>query len=633
MLYYTILYYTILYYTILYYTILYYTILLYTITILYYTTLRYTILYYTILYYTRCGEVPPDQAVEPGVEGWDVTSGPCVKTDDGCITSQNYPEQYTLPDGYSRSEDGVYCEISVQQPMLGSVSAVSFHTERGFDWLIINGNKYHGTPQYGPQAVTPVESIYWSPADEFFPAGGWKLCPDPRPSPCGSDTGESFVDVGALTMVGPATKHDRTCVSGYTCTVDALRGQDLSDGDLLLLLDECGEPTVIPRFSSAGKVAGASASGGFATWGDGLTPTAAGGTYRLCWCTLGAASCSTPEQFRVDAGQLTLIGLSPLTQDRTCISGKACTIRGFLGEEVGPDFSVMVLDTCGTVVALQQESPNIGRFVQSLLGTTGQAFSWGVTPLTVAGGNYRLCWCMALENPSGAVAHPFSCSTSEQFRVDGGQLTLIGPANLDQSKTCVSGSICSITAILGYNPSENDRVMMLDTCGTDSLIPRSIADGRSVLNTVSSGSVVDWGNAYFTAAGGRYRMCWCTSAFDVTIQPLECAWPQDFNIDFGVFTLKGPAPLEQDRTCVSGQTCKIDGIVGVGLSSLDSMLVLDTCGMDTKVPRFAQEVLTARRAEADTGLLNTVLSVVWGSTPVTAAGGVYRLCWCGGNLI
>ena len=76
----------------------------------------------------------------------------------------------------------------------------------------------------------------------------------------------------------------------------------------------------------------------------------------------------------------------------------------------------MILDTCrgeegSTVVARTATAGLLG-------GKEGTAFSWGLEPLTVAGGEYRLCWC------AGA---PFSCVSLSDFKVDVGQLTVIGP--------------------------------------------------------------------------------------------------------------------------------------------------------------------------------------------------------------
>ena len=44
--------------------------------------------------------------------------------------------------------------------------------------------------------------------------------------------------------------------------------------------------------------------------------------YRLCWCAAGYA-CDRVEHFRVDVGEMRLVGPSPVNaQERTCVSGQ-----------------------------------------------------------------------------------------------------------------------------------------------------------------------------------------------------------------------------------------------------------------------------------------------------------------------
>ena len=79
--------------------------------------------------------------------GWDVTAGPCnLEPNTMCITSPNYPSRY---------QDNLDCTFAVQQPYLGAVSAVSFNTERGWDYLLINGVEFHGSSYNSPTSVTP----------------------------------------------------------------------------------------------------------------------------------------------------------------------------------------------------------------------------------------------------------------------------------------------------------------------------------------------------------------------------------------------------------------------------------------------------------------------------------------------
>jgi hypothetical protein len=69
----------------------------------------------------------------------------------------------------------------------------------------------------------------------------------------------------------------------------------------------------------------------------------------------------------------------------------------------------------------------------------------------------------------------------------------------------------------------------------------------------------------------------------------------------------------------------MDGFAGTihGLNSADRMLLLDTCGLASSVPRFINSGQAAR-------VTGSGSIVTWGTVEVTAAGGQYRLCWCGG---
>ena len=79
---------------------------------------------------------------------------------------------------------------------------------------------------------------------------------------------------------------------------------------------------------------------------------------------------------------------------------------------------------------------------------------------------------------------------------------------------------------------------------------------------------------------------------------------------------------------------------------------MDTCGSDSVVPRWPLEGTDSYSVEIDTMgplqnrpaslkcdeircddvLVDSSLSRSWGSVEVTAAGGTYRLCWCGANM-
>jgi len=132
---------------------------------------------------TTTQPVPQGETTAPPEPSrWEVLSGSCQIDAEGCLTSPNYPGSYA---------DYGECRIHVQQPALGSVSAVgNFEVEHGYDYLTINGQQYAGYgPTAGPQDVTPSGEITWH-SDFSVTMAGWKLCPtESQPSPPPMPTG------------------------------------------------------------------------------------------------------------------------------------------------------------------------------------------------------------------------------------------------------------------------------------------------------------------------------------------------------------------------------------------------------------------------------------------------------------
>jgi hypothetical protein len=72
----------------------------------------------------------------------------------------------------------------------------------------------------------------------------------------------------------------------------------------------------------------------------------------------------------------------------------------------------------------------------------------------------------------------------------------------------------------------------------------------------------------------------------------------------------------------------IDGITGLGLSDQDRWLVLETCGIGMVIPRFTEAGMMDINISGASGA-----TISWGHDAITAAGGYYQLCWCGGPQV
>ena len=101
------------------------------------------------------------------------------------------------------------------------------------------------------------------------------------------------------------------------------------------------------------------------------TVTSAGGQFKLCWCS-ATLDCTSHEDFRMAVGTLNLMGPT-LFQDRTCISGRLCTLENLTTYLPTPGDSLVVLDTCGTNT-VPHRLPNGPFLTSSLLSSFSVAF-------------------------------------------------------------------------------------------------------------------------------------------------------------------------------------------------------------------------------------------------------------------
>ena len=408
------------------------------------------------------------------------------------------------------------------------------------------------------------------------------------------------IDVGQLTLTG-FSPTARTCISGRTCGFHGISGIGLTGAEEFVVLDTCGTNFQVHRFPGGGFAA--NFSGSHLDWGSGIL-SASGGSYRLCACVLG--TCNSQVDYPVDIGELVVLG--PTTfQDRTCIAGQPCKIESFNGKFLSALDSFAVLETCGT-------ESLVTNFPQELQITqpSGTDDLWGDVTITAAGGQYRLCWCANTGT---------SCSALEEFQMDVSQFTLIGP-NKEMSQTCVSGQTCIIDAPIGQHLTSSDIFQLFDTCGLQSFIP---GFPSSVQQVLTRGSLsLDWGVLPITAYGGEYRICWCASG-------MTCSQADDFKADAGNLLLIGPQPLIQRRTCtgIAAKPCNITGLSGIHLSSLDLVMLLDTCGFPSQ-----RQDPSVGFLGLDVGVTNGKASVaqveasLYSLKATQLAGGLYRLCWC-----
>ncbi|CAE8585944.1 unnamed protein product, partial [Polarella glacialis] len=501
-----------------------------------------------------------------------------------------------------------------------------------------HGIKYFETSTHQWTLSSSGASALYAGSISDASGGQYRLCWCAAGFACTSQDTQAHlaVDMGRLLVIGPkrlGAQH-RTCVSGQECKLGRIEGSHFSSQDSFVLMDTCGHRQVLPRANNAGVLTDVAAqlpggNGIAASFADisfsSLVLTKAGGIYRLCWCT-HVTTCSVGEEFRADIGQVQIIGPAPLAQDRTCVTGQLCHLDGLLGVGFAGGDRFQVLDTCATFQTIPLMFTSAALDLQTGVGDKLTAVSWGVASVTSQGGQYRICWC----------AGGFHCSGVEDFRIDMGRLTLIGPESMPQGATCVAGQDCHMNRLTGHLLDPEDNVMLLDTCGisaTQQQLRGFPHDGFATVT--SSGARLSWdqsSSAMITLQGGKYRLCWCASLF-------TCSVAEHYRFDAGEFTLIGPSPLKQDRTCVTGQTCRFEDITGLRLHDFDAMLVMETCGKTEQdqilsvpyLPSGGKDRWPLLSAAPEAGSPWITATLSWGSTLVTAFGGQYRLCWCSGS--
>ncbi|CAK9087977.1 unnamed protein product [Durusdinium trenchii] len=509
-------------------------------------------------------------------------------------------------------------------------------------------------------------------------AGGqYRLCWCSSFTKC--STAEDYqTDLGALHLVGPfghtsAGHRTFTCFTGQVCDASGVSGLYLSENDAYAVHDTCGEQ-LVPRFPEYGRSVSTGRNGATISWGS-VAISSAGGLYRLCWC--GALDCGSLKSFTVEVGVLWVVGPSSLSLSRTCVSGHTCPVQelsdglpaenliavqdtcvlpglyrlcwcaekkdipgyttdasscatdfgslhllgplleqhstcvsgqscllpdmSFFGGTAGPSMTPLpgklaVLETCG-VASRVRGFPLSQLPLSNSENPIGDFYS---DQISTAGGQYSLCWCAATPGP---------CLEDDEFLVSVGHIYIIGPHQLLQ-KTCISGQKCRLDGLLGTSISDEDSLLIADTCGTyTSLIPQAVNAGLAT--ELPSGKIAMWGREAMTSAGGQYRMCWCSRLS-------RCSESTDFVTDMGSLVIVGPTPLHLERTCLAGFDCTID-LAGKYLSNGDQMLLSETCGVaSSPVPAFQAVHLTVT--------LGFGALVSWDND--LEMPGSYRLCWC-----
>ena len=405
---------------------------------------------------------------------------------------------------------------------------------------------------------------------------------------------EMLVDIGSLQLLGPSPlKQDQTCMAGPSCALEIQFGHGQWSAGQLAILETCSVPTVVPHLSATGLVSTALSSSITQEEFHFRDPiSAAGGLYSLCWCAT-PGPCVQASDFHIHVGTLTVLG--PQVGHQTCISGRVCSLHGLLGTSLDSE-TLLIADTCGSDTGVVYRAEGYRH-------ESATAASWSNV---LAGGQYRLCWC-----------GQSNCARAVDFMDIGGML-LIGPNPMEGGRTCISGFPCAFDGLTGHYLSSEDQIILSDTCGVDAFL----SDGQITESPESFGASVTFGDTPLKISGGLYRLCWCSGNRDGSN---HCVVGEDFKFDVGGLLLIGVAPLNQDKTCVSGSVCTMR-ITGTFLTTDDKFLILETCG----VSAFSSGI-SGETSSVENSVTGTTLSTVTLSFGTQLLRERAQLCWCSGQ--
>ena len=294
--------------------------------------------------------------------------------------------------------------------------------------------------------------------------------------------------------------------------------------------------------------------------------------------------CDRPESFKISAGSVTIRGPES-HQDRTCVSGQTCAFGDIYGLYIHPDDRFMILDTCGspflppgvTSLGMIQENDTLEEGMNftetnATKSDTVVRVAWTPDTFSGPGGIYRLCWCAA----------GFECDEKNgvNFRTDVGTMYLLGPsANFNEYDRWLRG-FCSVQqrTSIHANVSKWQCFSLARYAG-----PAVVAAQFDSQDMSTSCSL----------------LIRCDGFSSTDSSPFEVLFVQSSAV--------------QHRTCVSGLTCSVDAIEGLGLTAADSFVVLDTCGSASIVEGFPSVIHV--REIGDSAFVNASnYTVPWAAT-------------------
>lgn len=454
-------------------------------------------------------------------------------------------------------------------------------------------------------------------------------------------------------QVGPDAGQESTCTQGGECAM-SVSGNGLFETLRAAVFPEsaqCGDDGVDFMHEAIGferNPVPPNPSPSYVTkvFSFGLTNASHSGSFRVCFCTVGANIFGNPTQcteswsFIMESGMVFVKGPNTVTTQSARAGVKFNLV--IYGGGLSRFDRIRVLrysDSCG-VLGANFSTPEVhdppqlydvlARDIDPQENLHGQrlhgngSYSLWEDIIIDDPGMYRVCWCEGVME-DGLTQK--TCDLAERFNFPASTIFVQGPAHYNGT---VRMDFSDDLTVLGTGLGAGDRIRLVDydrECGTIDVddFTGSLDGGATVPdgppNRVSPNRGL-WANVKLRRSG-MLKICWCGKMDG-------CASGEDFNIRAATLTTLGPRNIPLEKFIVRPGEMFDLAIPGAGFSGHEKIRVVDfevACAAPSaSVMSTSVNVTTAPNGNATSVSVAEDL-ITWTDVFVNDVGS-FRVCFC-----
>eukprot|EP00397_Hematodinium_sp_SG-2012_P000113 GEMP01000113.1.p1 GENE.GEMP01000113.1~~GEMP01000113.1.p1 ORF type:complete len:3261 (+),score=762.43 GEMP01000113.1:130-9912(+) len=483
--------------------------------------------------------------------------------------------------------------------------------------LLDDPDNFLGVSQHPRCMLSTIEDI------AMLPVGHHTLCYCQR-------NNTACLSLGVFQLRGPFFDQHYTCVAGKVCYLDGVQGVGLGNEDYVAIMDTCSrvdDNHPVPGFntllSATSRIINATKHtvceiGELGAFGC-QAIRAASGVYSLCYCSGSVSTtpthrmCSTPSDFHVHFGTLTIVGPA-FGQRRRCLYGEVdCRLIDLAGTSMGVSSRIITSPLCGVSTPSSFSTPLAGQLPSS--GFVGFPYTgvWERIALDIpnnyefarptdedllrkhtnvvlaAPGIYPLCYCPGEQ-----------CDRMADFAVPFGEFVVaanFAVRNVSGIRTkewpprCLRGRECRVD-VVGDHYFPDDTIMALDYKCSDHEAAGIGASNPFGAHANASNQYFTWGtqNVLLNVKPRLYSICWCGSTI--------CADASNYRYRIGSVVVAGKSDLALPTFISTISNALEESSIDIyGLRLQDELAILGAFSDDV----FAQPYLLINLEELEEG--------------------------------